>query len=136
MPLSEGARLRSCRLVRKLGEVGVAEVWEAVDVTLERRVAIEVVKESISSLPEVDARFRREAKTAAQLEHPNILQIYGFGVENGVAFIEMPCLAGGTLASSPGRHLRPRRSASGATPSPRPWTRPTPGESSTATSRR
>jgi len=77
----------------------MAEVWEAVDVTLERRVAIKVVKETISSLPEFDARFRREAKTAAQLEHPNILQIYGFGVENGVAFIEMPCLSGGTLAS-------------------------------------
>jgi serine/threonine-protein kinase len=77
----------------------MAEVWEAVDVTLERRVAIKVVRETISSLPEFDARFRREAKTAAQLEHPNILQIYGFGVENGVAFIEMPCLSGGTLAS-------------------------------------
>lgn len=77
----------------------MAEVWEAVDVTLERRVAIKVVKETISRLPEFDARFRREAKTAAQLEHPNILQIYGFGVENGVAFIEMPCLSGGTLAS-------------------------------------
>ncbi|MBK9375770.1 MAG: protein kinase [Holophagales bacterium] len=99
MPLSEGTRLGNCRLVRKLGEGGMAEVWEAVDVTLERRVAIKVVKETISSLPEFDARFRREAKTAAQLEHPNILQIYGFGVENGVAFIEMPCLSGGTLAS-------------------------------------
>ena len=99
MPHSEGTRLGNCRLVRKLGEGGMAEVWEAVDVTLERRVAIKVVKETISSLPEFDARFRREAKTAAQLEHPNILQIYGFGVENGVAYIEMPCLAGGTLAS-------------------------------------
>jgi serine/threonine-protein kinase len=87
----------------------MAEVWEAVDVTLERRVAIKVVKETISSLPEFDARFRREAKTAAQLEHPNILQIYGFGVENGVAYIEMPCLAGGTLAS---------RLESGPPPSP------------------
>jgi serine/threonine-protein kinase len=77
----------------------MAEVWEAEDVTLERRVAIKVVKETISSLPEFGARFRREAKTAAQLEHPNVLQIYSFGVENGVAYIEMPCLAGGTLAS-------------------------------------
>ena len=99
MPLSEGTRLGNCRLVRKLGEGGMAEVWEAVDVTLERRVAIKVVKETISSLPEFDARFRREAKTAAQLEHPNILQIYGFGVENGIAYIEMPCLSGGTLSS-------------------------------------
>ena len=99
MPLAEGTRLGNCRLVRKLGEGGMAEVWEAVDVTLERRVAIKVVKETISSLPEFDARFRREAKTAAQLEHPNILPIYGFGVEDGIAFIEMPYLSGGTLAS-------------------------------------
>jgi len=77
----------------------MAEVWEAEDVTLERRVALKVVKETISSLPEFDARFRREAKTAAQLEHPNVLQIYGFGVEDGVAYIEMPYLSGGTLAS-------------------------------------
>jgi len=77
----------------------MAEVWEAVDVTLERRVAIKVVKETISSLPEFDARFRREAKTAAQLEHPNVLQIYGFGVEDGIAYIEMPYLSGGTLAA-------------------------------------
>ncbi len=99
MPLAEGTRLGNCRLVRKLGEGGMAEVWEAVDVTLERRVAIKVVKETISSLPEFDARFRREAKTAAQLEHPNILPIYGFGVEDGVAYIEMPYLSGGTLAA-------------------------------------
>jgi len=99
MPIAEGTRLGNCRLVRKLGEGGMAEVWEAIDVTLERRVAIKVVKETISSLPEFDARFRREAKTAAQLEHPNILQIYSFGVEDGVAYIEMPYLSGGTLGS-------------------------------------
>lgn len=99
MPLAEGVRLGNCRLVRKLGEGGMAEVWEAVDVTLERRVAIKVVKETISSLPEFDARFRREAKTAAQLEHPNVLQIYGFGVEDGIAYIEMPYLSGGTLGT-------------------------------------
>ncbi len=99
MPLAEGIRLGNCRLVRKLGEGGMAEVWEAVDVTLERRIAIKVVKETISSLPEFDARFRREARTAAQLEHPNILQIFGFGVENGIAYIEMPYLSGGTLSS-------------------------------------
>ena len=99
MPLAEGARLGSCRLVRKIGEGGMAEVWEAVDVGLERRVAIKVVKETISSLPEFDARFRREARTAAQLEHPHILPIYGFGVEEGVAYIEMPFLSGGTLGS-------------------------------------
>lgn len=77
----------------------MAEVWEAVDVALERRVAIKIVKETISSLPEFDARFRREAKTAAQLEHPNVLPIYGFGVEDGIAYIEMPYLSGGTLAA-------------------------------------
>lgn len=99
MPLAEGTRLGNCRLVRKLGEGGMAEVWEAVDVSLERRIAIKVVKETISSLPEFDARFRREAKTAAQLEHPNILPIYGFGVEDGIAYIEMPYLSGGTLGS-------------------------------------
>ena len=139
MPLAEGIRLGNCRLVRKLGEGGMAEVWEAVDVTLERRVAIKVVKETISSLPEFDARFRREAKTAAQLEHPNILQIYGFGVEDGIAYIEMPYLSGrDARLAARSRDLRPRRrpSASGSTTSPRPSTRPTCGASSTATSRR
>ncbi len=99
MPLAEGTRLGNCRLVRKLGEGGMAEVWEAIDLSLERRIAIKVVKETISRLPEFDARFRREAKTAAQLEHPIILPIYGLGVEDGVAYIEMPYLSGGTLSS-------------------------------------
>ncbi|MHB1046589.1 MAG: protein kinase domain-containing protein [Thermoanaerobaculia bacterium] len=99
MPLAEGTRLGNCRLVRKLGEGGMAEVWEAIDLSLERRIAVKVVKETISSLPEFDARFRREARTAAQLEHPNVLPIYGFGVEDGVAYIEMPYLSGGTLGS-------------------------------------
>ncbi len=89
----------------------MAEVWEAVDVTLERRVAIKVVKETISSLPEFDARFRREAKTAAQLEHPNILQIYGFGVENGDRLHRDALPRREALSprvSSPGRRPRPR----------------------------
>lgn len=138
MPLAEGTRLGNCRLVRKLGEGGMAEVWEAVDVTLERRVAIKVVRETISSLPEFDARFRREAKTAAQLEHPNVLPIYGFGVEDGIAYIEMPYFSGGRSrrGSSPGRPLRSRRSATGWTTSRRPSTRRTRAGSSIATSRR
>ena len=137
MPLAEGTRLGNCRLVRKLGEGGMAEVWEAIDLSLERRIAVKVVKETISSLPEFDARFRREARTAAQLEHPNVLPIYGFGVEDGVAYIEMPYLSGGTLGSRPTpAHLRrPRPSAIGSRRSRRPSTRPTPGGSSTATSR-
>src|SRR5262245_34701485 len=65
------------RIVRKIGEGGVGHVYLAEDVTLERQVALKVLAES-SPVAEQAARFEREAKAAAALDHPNILAIHEF----------------------------------------------------------
>src|SRR5207237_9366112 len=65
-------------LVGKIGEGGMGEVWQAVDTTLDRRVAIKILPAAFSGDRERIARLEREAKLLASLNHPNIAAIYGF----------------------------------------------------------
>src|SRR5688500_11513594 len=62
-------------LVRKLGAGGMGDVWEGVDTSLGRRVAIKTIKPELASDPLMFARFRQEAEAAAGLGHPNIIQV-------------------------------------------------------------
>ncbi len=78
MQLAAGVSLAHFRLVEKLGEGGMGEVWRAVDTTLDRQVAIKVLPPALAGDPERIARFEREAKALAALNHPNIAAIYGF----------------------------------------------------------
>ena len=72
-----GTELAHYRITAKLGEGGMGEVWRATDSKLGREVAIKVLPESFSSDPERLARFEREAKVLASLNHPHIAAIYG-----------------------------------------------------------
>jgi Tol biopolymer transport system component len=72
-----GQRLGSYQIIAKLGEGGMGEVYRARDTTLDRDVAIKLLPESFAADPDRVARFEREAKTLAALNHPNIAQIYG-----------------------------------------------------------
>src|SRR6516164_872837 len=65
------------RIIAKLGEGGMGEVWRATDTTLNRDVAIKILPEVFSQDPDRMARFTREAQVLAQLNHPNIAAIYG-----------------------------------------------------------
>jgi serine/threonine-protein kinase len=64
------------RLVAKLGEGGMGVVWKAVDTTLDREVAIKILPAEFSADPERLARFEREAKVVASLNHPNIASVF------------------------------------------------------------
>lgn len=75
-----------------IGEGGVARVYRGTDTTLERRVAIKILRPELSDQPDVVARFRREAHAAAKLNHPNIVQIYDTGVDEGRYYIVMEYL--------------------------------------------
>jgi serine/threonine-protein kinase len=97
MTVEAGRKLGRYVLQRKLGAGGMAEVWEAFDEGLHRSVAVKVVRDEIAGEPEFRERFVREARLAAQLEHPRILPIYDFGTEAGVTFLVMPLLPGGSL---------------------------------------
>ena len=70
----------------------MAVVYRGLDITLEREVAIKVLRPQFASDPEIVERFRREAHAAAKLNHPNIVQIYDTGSENGTHYIIMEYL--------------------------------------------
>jgi len=78
MPLSVGDKLGPYEILAPLGAGGMGEVYRARDTKLDREVAIKILPAAVSSDPERLARFEREAKVLASLNHPNIAQIYGF----------------------------------------------------------
>jgi eukaryotic-like serine/threonine-protein kinase len=81
-----------------LGRGGMASVYLARDAELERPVAVKVLAEHLADQRDSHDRFLREARLAAQLSHPNIVQVFDVGEENGRPFIVMECVAGSTLA--------------------------------------
>jgi serine/threonine protein kinase len=93
-----GDSLLHYRLAEKIGEGGMGAVWRATDSTLGRDVAIKVLPAEFASDPERLARFEREAKLLASLNHPNIAAIYGFHEVGGVRFLAMELVPGEDLA--------------------------------------
>src|SRR5881398_686531 len=85
------------RVVRKLGTGGMANVYLAEDQELGRRVAIKILDERHAQDEQFVERFRREAKNAAGLSHPNIVSIYDRGESDGAYYIAMEYLEGRTL---------------------------------------
>src|SRR6058998_3822554 len=85
------------RIIRKLGAGGMANVYLAEDQELGRRVAIKILNERHANDEQFIERFRREAKNAAALSHPNIVSIYDRGEAEGTYYIAMEYLDGRTL---------------------------------------
>ncbi len=77
MALTEGTRLGVYEVVGLIGQGGMGEVYQARDTKLDRDVALKVLPEAFTSDPDRLARFEREAKVLASLNHPNIGSIYG-----------------------------------------------------------
>ncbi len=98
MSLAPGTRLGHYEVVAPLGVGGMGEVWRARDTTLDREVAIKVLPAAFASDPERLARFEREAKVLASLNHPNIAAIYGFHEHEGLRFLAMELVPGQDLA--------------------------------------
>ena len=98
MTLAPGTQLLHFRLLDKLGEGGMGEVWRAIDTTLDREVAIKVLPPAFATDRERLVRFEREAKVLASLNHPNIAAIYGFPETGSVRFLAMEMVKGEDLA--------------------------------------
>jgi serine/threonine-protein kinase len=99
LSLSVGRTLSHYRIVERIGEGGMGVVWRATDTTLGRDVAIKVLPEEFASDPERMARFEREAKILAALNHPRIASIYGLASADGVRFLAMELVEGDDLAA-------------------------------------
>jgi eukaryotic-like serine/threonine-protein kinase len=99
LALNPGTRLGSYEIVTPIGAGGMGEVYGARDTTLDRDVAIKVLPEAFGADAAHRARFEREAKLVATLSHPNILAIYDFETNAGMAYAVMELLHGESLRS-------------------------------------
>jgi serine/threonine protein kinase len=90
--------LGAYEIVSRLGKGGMGEVHRARDSRLDREVAIKVLPEDVARDPERVSRFRREARVAASLNHPNVAAVYGFEDDGDAHFLVMELVEGPTLA--------------------------------------
>lgn len=84
-------------LLEPIGKGGMAQVYRARDLMLDRFVAIKVLRPDFSADPEFQARFRQEARAAANLSHPNIVTVHDFGFDQGQLFLVMEHVPGTNL---------------------------------------
>ncbi len=97
MALQSGSRIGSYQILNPLGAGGMGEVYRAHDSELGREVALKTLPEAFVADPERVARFEREARILATLNHPNIATLYGFERQDGVLALVMELVEGETL---------------------------------------
>src|SRR5436190_11238316 len=107
MSLSSGAQLGPYEIVSPLGAGGMGEVYKARDTRLNRTVAVKVLLQQVSSNPELQARFAREAQTIASLNHPHICTLHDVGRHENTSYLVMEFLEGETLADRIARGALP-----------------------------
>ncbi|GCE21732.1 serine/threonine protein kinase [Dictyobacter kobayashii] len=96
----EGKQLGNYDIIRRIRVGGMGAVYEGRQRTaFDRRVAIKVILGDYAADPDMRRRFAREAKTVARLQHPHILPLIEFGDEQGILYLVMPFIEGGTLTS-------------------------------------
>ena len=96
--MESGTKLGHYEISTLLGKGGMGEVWRARDTKLGREVAIKTLPEEFAQDSDRLARFEREAKLLASLNHPNIAAIHGFEEDNGTHFLVLELVEGDTLA--------------------------------------
>ena len=96
--MQPGTKLGHYTILSAIGKGGMGEVWRAKDTKLGREVAIKTLPEEFAKDADRLARFEREAKLLASLNHPNIAAIHGFEEDNGTHFLVLELVEGETLA--------------------------------------
>jgi serine/threonine-protein kinase len=90
LALAPGTRLGAYEVTALIGSGGMGEVYKGRDTRLDRTVAIKILASDIADDASLRARFEREARAVAALDHPNICGIYDVGEANGTYFFVMP----------------------------------------------
>src|SRR5258707_5190862 len=98
MPLTSGTRFGPYEILAPLGAGGMGEVYRDRDTRLGRDIAVKVLPESVAASPDRLARLEREAKTVANLNHPNIVTLHSIEEVGGTRFITMELVEGRSLA--------------------------------------
>ena len=98
MNLASGTRLGPYEIDSRIGAGGMGEVWKARDTRLDRSVAIKVLPAELVQNARLKARLEREAKAISRLAHPHICTLFDIGHENGIDYLVLELLEGGTLA--------------------------------------
>jgi len=97
------------RIIEKIGQGGMAEVYKAYDPALDRNIALKLLPTHLAHDKNFLSRFRREARSVAHLDHPSIIPIFGYGEEEGKIYIAMRLIEEGTLKDILGEPLPLRR---------------------------
>ena len=98
MPSMIGKTMGGYKVVEKIGAGGMGEVYRAHDAKLQRDVALKVLPEAFVADPERMARFQREARTLASLNHPHIASLYDLEETDGIPFLVMELVEGEDLS--------------------------------------
>ena len=97
-PLEPGKIVGAYRVLTKIGEGGMGSVYECVHTTIDRRAVLKVVRQDLSSLPGVAARFFNEARAANRVQHSGVVQVFDCGqIEDGTLYLLMEFVDGETL---------------------------------------
>ncbi len=111
MDTLSGRSLGRYHLLEQLGEGGMATVFQAFDTRLERKVAVKVIRTDFDQDPQFLSRFDREAKALARLSHPHIVHVLDAGEADGIPYVVMDYVGGGTLKQRLGRPMEPAAAA-------------------------
>lgn len=103
MPFAVGENVGPYRIIQQLGQGGMATVFKAYHAALDRYVALKVLHPAFTEDPNFLARFQREARVVARLEHPNIVPIYDYAEHEGRPYLVMKFIEGETLKARLGR---------------------------------
>src|SRR5262245_52423301 len=94
-----GLQLGPYKVIKLLGEGGMAAVYEAYHEAMDRSVALKILPRHFASDEQFLKRFQQEARLLAQLQHPHILPVFDFGTAQGYSYLAMPLVKTGTLAN-------------------------------------
>jgi serine/threonine protein kinase len=97
MPFNEGENVGPYRIMEQLGQGGMATVYKAYHAALDRYVAIKALHPAFGEDPNFEARFQREARLVAKLEHPHIVPVYDYAEDDGRPYLVMKYIEGDTL---------------------------------------